>query len=220
MHLLTTTFYIWIVFAIVSCNASKPKKTDLEYLKILRDKHKAYPHAFQATFNAQKKVYRLAIDHIPLTQLPEEVYQFNQLEMLRLNTTALSKLPNLKPFKKLHTLMLINCNFTGQFVLPSYLKQLKELRLNSNKVKIKDILFPEDSQLKNLYLRNNAIQDINKSFLSLKKLEFLSLANNQLTEIDVSKLRKLNSLSLEGNPIKDTACVKKRHAYIQYLSLF
>ncbi|EAY23895.1 leucine-rich repeat domain-containing protein [Microscilla marina] len=193
---------------------------DLDHLKALRERYKKYKSGnIEYGLNNEGRISSLSFNKIPITDLPKEIYHFDQLEFLKFFSTNLKRIPDLTPFKHLENLYFISCKLSGKVFLPKSLGNLKELTITTSyNSKLSDIIFPKDCQIETLSLKGNDLKSINGSFSNLENLKCLDLARNQLKHIDVGYLKTINILILGGNPIKDTLLVKKMHKHINYIS--
>lgn len=144
-------------------------------------------------YRAERKAYQ---------QLPEELFQYPELEVLNLGENALHKLDErIGIFSKLYSLDL---SYNKIEHLPNsfaQLQQLKYLFLNCNQLSIfPEVLF-ELPNLCFVYLTNNQLTHIPTAIKKWKQLEVLDLANNQLQNLPKSftSLQQLERLNLTFN---------------------
>lgn len=162
-----------------------------------------------------------------LTQIPQEIGKFSNLETLVLSKNQLKTLPD--EIKDLHNLKLLVLKNHNLERLPSVifelnqlkglkvcssglislspqigqLHQLKVLKLNKNQLS----KLPEDicelKQLKGLEVNENLLCELPLNFNKLSNLRQLEIENNQLKEIpsQIGGLIELESFSFQENPI-------------------
>ncbi len=140
-----------------------------------------------------------------LTEFPLALCELSQLVILRLNGNQLSVLPQeITKMERLSSLWLDNNQFTE---LPSFLEDLPNfdtLSINENQLS----QFPESFQnisFHSLYFDNNQFTEFPQFLLEQKVIGTLHFRSNQLTSVpkELVNLTRLESISLEGNPLKE-----------------
>lgn len=104
------------------------------------------------------KVYKLNLKKSKLSKIPEEVYQFKNLNSLDLSKNKLKEFP-----KRI-----------GEF------KYLQELNLSVNKIEIVTEELGQLVHLKKFEINQNGLVSIPKEIKNLKKLEFIDLWGNNI----------------------------------------
>jgi internalin A len=141
-----------------------------------------------------------------LTEIPIEVFELTDLEVLGLKGNPISEIPNaIAQLQNLSELYLSNNQIIKISDAIARLTNLSKLDLSNNQIsEIPDTIagLQKISQL-NLY--NNRISRIPIAVAQLENLTQLNLSNNQLGEISeaVTKLRKLSRLYLSNNQISE-----------------
>lgn len=135
-------------------------------------------------------------------QLPEEIFQFTELEVLNLAENKLSTLDErIGGFSKLYTLDLSYNNIKQ---LPDSFAQLQELEYlilsNNQFTHFPEVLF-QLPNLRFLYFRNNQLPQLPAGIQQLQQLEVLDLSYNQLTQLPATlgQLQQLKQLHLTFN---------------------
>jgi leucine-rich repeat protein SHOC2 len=176
--------------------------------KIIRVKLKS-----RLTIFDYKKVFRnLILCGENLTEIPNNIGNYGDLELVRLTANSIDSLPqsigNLGNLIELH----VNCNYL--ISLPdsiSNLSKLKILYLNHNYL----LKLPQDignlDRLEELNLSHNQLKALPDSIGNLAKLVELDLTQNRLiclpdTMIQLFKLRRLY---LSGNSLSDLTILRK-----------
>lgn len=148
--------------------------------------------------NENYEVIGLSLFGNLFTEAPN-LKKFEQLEILNLNHTRISRIEGLDNLQNLQQLTLYNSQISKIEGL-KLLKNLKYLSLAGNRIsKIENL----DSlqKLQSLYLSDNQISKI-EGLDSLQSLQNLTLSNNQIFGIEgLDKLTKLQSLDLFNNKI-------------------
>ncbi len=142
-----------------------------------------------------------------LTELPEELFELNQLTHLQLNNNKLVDIKRIGELQYLISLDLRNNEISDAYSIGS-IDQLITLYLSFNN--IFDMTWIKKLQrLKNFIMSNNIVSNIG-SITDLKNLSYLDLSANKLTEVGgLSKLENLTVLNLSYNDIKDASIIKE-----------
>ncbi|WP_234734347.1 leucine-rich repeat domain-containing protein [Tellurirhabdus bombi] len=123
-------------------------------------------------------VKRLSLMKMGLTEVPEVVYRFTNVQELDLSGNELSRIPE------------------GVFTLP----KLKRLYLVGNRLKAETLQIPEDNHLTFLSLQYNQLSRVPESVANCRRLTSLWLGHNQfsagLNMEPLLKLKRLRDLNL------------------------
>ena len=149
-----------------------------------------------------------------LTEIPPEIFQLSNLQILALFSNKITKIPNaIAALSNLQDLSLANNQITE---IPdgllshsrsetAALPNLQWLDLSSNKItKIPDVIAAL-SNLQDLSLADNQITEIPDVIASLSNLQWLDLSHNQITKIPdaIAALSNLQTLNLYSNQITE-----------------
>jgi GTPase SAR1 family protein len=121
-------------------------------------------------------------DEEKLTEIPSEVFELTQLEILTLRYNLLTTIP--ETITKLQNLTVLNLRGNQLTTIPETITKLQNLS--------------------ELNLSGNQITTIPETITDLQNLSELNLRDNQLTTIPetITKLQNLTVLNLSNNPIK------------------
>jgi hypothetical protein len=116
-----------------------------------------------------------------LTELPPEIGQLTQLQVLVLSNNKLIRLPT----------------ELGKLI------NLQELWLNNNQLSVLPIEFEQLRQLQYLTLSDNQLLKLLSEIGQLTQLEFLYISNNRLTHLppEIGQLSNLHDLGLDNNEL-------------------
>jgi len=176
----------------------------------------------------------------PLTEIPPEVFDLENLEMLTLNQHALESVS--ESISRLHKLTSLNLSGNKLAALPDsmaklasltrlwlsknnfsavpdvlrHLRSLTMLGLSSNQISILPDWIGDLSDLTQLNLFNNSLLTLPASISGLRKMRLLSLKDNHLTTLpeELYELRSLEALDLHGNDIKE---ISPKYAQLENL---
>jgi len=129
------------------------------------------------------QVYKFKMRRKGLEKFPDEVFQFENLQVLDLSKNKISEIPeNIKN-----------------------LKNLQELRLSKNKIQVIPNELCELIFLKKLFLERNKITAIPSQIGNLKKLEIIDLWSNDVVIFpkELSELKNLKTLDLQDNLVNE-----------------
>lgn len=138
----------------------------------------------------------LELSDLELTEIPKEVFELDNLKILRLRKNKIKFIPD--DIEKLASLTELNLIDNEIETLPQGLFKLQNLQI--------------------LHLRKNEISEIPKEIENLKNLIHLNLGDNQIKElpIEIGKLNNMITLFLKNNEIttlprslKDMNCLKE-----------
>ncbi|NEP88726.1 MAG: GTPase [Okeania sp. SIO2C2] len=144
-------------------------------------------------------------DNEKLTEIPTEVLELEQLEVLNLKFNQLTRIP--ESISKLTNLIELNLSGNQLKSIPksiSRLTNLTKLYLRYNELKTIPESIGKLTNLKAFYLRDNQLMAIPESIGKLTSLKELYLSNNQLMTIpeSIGKLTNLEELYLSNNQLK------------------
>jgi len=153
-----------------------------------------------------KKLTSLTIRSIfglGLTEIPDFIFDFKNLEHLNLGENTISKIPD--KIKNLKNLKYFSLAINNVSSISKELGNLKieDLNIEQNKLQsIPDVVYNLKS-LKSLDISFNQIKSISEKIGNLKNLEILEGYGNKIESIPdtISNLKKLRVLDLSGNSI-------------------
>ncbi|MFM7572096.1 MAG: COR domain-containing protein [Snowella sp.] len=146
----------------------------------------------------------LSLDTNRLKLLDKKIGNLVNLEYLDLSNNEIEYLPN--EIEKLTSLVVLNIDLNYLKDLPRAIKNLKNLQslgLSDNKL----IIFPKDiyslNRLKHLDLSYNKINQVPDSIAKLHRLEFFDMSGNKLKTLPniFENLTKLKELNLSDNDL-------------------
>jgi internalin A len=142
-----------------------------------------------------------------LTEIPPEIFQFSNLQVLYLGDNQITEIPDIL----LSHSQSKNATLSNLYILDLRNNQIKE---------IPDVI-ATFSNLKDLNLVNNQIKEIPNAIAALSNLQFLNLSNNQIKEIPdaIATLSNLQSLNLSNNQITEIPDLIADLSNLQKLSL-
>lgn len=146
----------------------------------------------------------LTKEYVSLAQIPIEVFELPELEVLDLSNNELASIPEaIYKLEKLTILLLGGNQFTEIPESISNLQHLKELNLANNKITSIPTWISRLTNLTCLNLGGNQLVSIPDSISELPNLTFLNLGNNQLSSIpdSISQLHNLTVLHLYENKL-------------------
>ncbi|NET45691.1 COR domain-containing protein [Okeania sp. SIO2B3] len=144
-------------------------------------------------------------DDEKLTEIPYEVWELDNIEVLSLRNNELTSIPaSISKLTNLTGLYLRNNELTSIPASISKLTNLTGLYLSFNQLTIIPESISKLTNLTGLYLRNNELTSIPASISKLTNLTWLDLSDNQLKSIpeSISKLTNLTWLDLSDNQLK------------------
>jgi Leucine-rich repeat (LRR) protein len=138
---------------------------------------KLYTSLEDALSVSPDSVYRLDLSKKKYTELPDEIFQFNNLRELYLSKNKLDSLP---------------ANF--------FFKDLRILDLSKNKFETFPTAICNNQSLRNLFMGKNKMKEIPECIGNLHDLIILDIWFNPIDDLPLSmtKLRNLRSLDLSG----------------------
>ncbi|TDB59119.1 leucine-rich repeat domain-containing protein [Arundinibacter roseus] len=149
------------------------------------------------------KIKALHFHQLDLSQVPDVIYRFPNLELLDLHSNNLRSLSlNMKRLPKLKQLDLRSNGLHQDSLHLTKNRSLKLLTLHSNELTDVPLAARASRRLQSLWLGGNiALQLSNRSFGRLRRLQDLNLYGCQLTTLPkgLRKLRKLEILDLYYN---------------------
>jgi Leucine-rich repeat (LRR) protein/serine/threonine protein kinase len=152
--------------------------------------------------NANQQVVGLSLYDMGLTDMPQEVWQLTQLQVLGLGDNHLTQLP--KEIGRLTQLRKLQLGKNQLTQLPAeiwQLTQLRELRLATNHLTQLPPEMGQLTQLRKLSLDNNQLTLLPSEIGQLTQLRELGLTDNQLTQLppEIGQLTQMRVLWLKGN---------------------
>lgn len=154
-----------------------------------------------------KNLQKLDLGGNKITQIPDDIIQLQKLEYLNLAANKITHFSeNLKELSALKYVSLTNANldFFPEFLL--HLSNLETLFLSTNKIsKLPKTLKKLAPKLKQLHLNSNSFTTFQQPILNLKNLETLDLGMNKISRIPqkIDQLKQLKFLFLNKNRIKE-----------------
>jgi small GTP-binding protein len=146
-----------------------------------------------------------------LTQIPDEVFELEKLEILNLSGNALTSIP--ESITKLQNLTLLGLSDNGLTTFPESIAKLQNLTLldlDRNGLTTVPNSITKLQNLTSLSLSNNSLTTVPDSITKLQNLTSLGLWNNQFDSIpdviyELHSLEKLNfnNIGIKGNKIKE-----------------
>lgn len=139
-----------------------------------------------------------------LTEIPDEVFELEDLEALYLNGNLITSIPeSISKLKKLRTLDLTSNELEN---LPDSISDLNELRalyLRNNRFSSLPAPVIKLTQLTTLDLGSNDLEFVPASISELTELTSLYLSNNKLRDVPegITSLLQLTSMDLSGNDL-------------------
>ena len=145
-----------------------------------------------------------AEDSEKLTELPESLGRFTQLQTLNLENNQLTALP--ESLGQLTQLQTLNLNGNQLTALPESLGQLTQLQtlnLNGNQLTALPESLGQLTQLQTLHLNENQLTTLPEFVRGFEKLVSLRLWNNILTSLPewIGELTELRGFSVFGNEL-------------------
>lgn len=184
--------------------------------KELKEEIASYNSNAKTPENMQKKIERakkskfLSLKDFQLAELPEEIFEIEDLKVLIISGNPLTSLPGgIGKLKDLKTLHAANCSLEIEGIPEEIygLEKLQELNLANNNLLASGRLLTDLKSVKRLNLSNNELlslleeedQQITESLVSL------NLSKNNLSELprSLSELPNLKTLKLSGNNFDD-----------------
>ncbi|MBF0458663.1 MAG: TIR domain-containing protein [Nitrospirae bacterium] len=148
---------------------------------------------------------RLDLSGRKLTELPQEIGQYQEIVSLNLSNNQLKELPQvIGKLINLQGLYLRNNKLTELPQVIGQLINLHSLDLSNNQLTELPQAIGQLINLQTLYLNNNQLTELPQVIGQLINLQSLSLFNNQLTEVPselMLNLTKLGYLDVDVNPL-------------------
>ncbi len=169
------------------------------------EREKQFSSLAEARQNPEK-VYLLYLEDQGLKELPDDVDQFANLQILRLHKNTLRELPeSLGDLQNLQYLYLQNNQIETLPYTLRYLDELLLLDARANHLKNLNSVLRGLPKLEELDLSRNQLVTLPSDISYLGSLRSVRLGYNQLTGLpdEVAKLDKLELLDLSGNPSLD-----------------
>ena len=193
----------------MGCTISKPAINNINMIKIIfinnnSKKYDTFKKLFEDTSINRKDIKTIFCNNMLLTELPEEISQLTNLQVLSCEDNKLTELP--KEISQLTNLQHLYCCRNKLTELPKEIGQLTNLQtLYWSKNKLTE-LPKEIGQLTNLlvlYCACNNLTEIPKEIGQLTNLEVLDCAYNQLTELpkEIGQLTNLQVLDCTYNQL-------------------
>jgi hypothetical protein len=149
-------------------------------------------------------VYVLQLYDKSLTQFPEAIFKFRNLQYLNLGQNQIRVLP--KDIYKLSLLQEIRLSNNQLLNLPpeiGRLKYLRRLELNGNHFGALPDEFQTLHKLRTLNLSENKFTEFPLVIGKLTGLEILDISSNQITDlpVQIEKLKRLTELNIKNNQL-------------------
>jgi len=150
-----------------------------------------------------KQSNTLFLKKLPITKIPDEVFQLTNLQVLVLSGLKLEKIPSeISKLTNLTTLHAVDCGLYDNQLAPEVwgLEKLEELNLSKNKLtNVSNVT--KLSGLKTLDFSENEILKVPGDIEKLSQLEVLNLRNNNISIIPEAfgKMKALKKLYIKGN---------------------
>jgi len=145
----------------------------------------------------------LFLKKLPLTKIPDEVFQLTNLQVLVINGLRLEKIPaEIGKLTNLTTFHAVDCRLYDNQLAPELftLNKLEELNLSKNKLtNVSNVT--KLGNLKTLDLSENEILKVPGDIDNLTHLDTLNLRNNNISIIpeSIGKMKALKKLYIKGN---------------------
>jgi len=152
-----------------------------------------------------RRAKSLDLSHLDLTEIPQEVFSFTNLEELRLENNKITSVPpQIAKLEKLQRLVLSQNKLTTLPVEIGKLRNLSELYLINNNIDQIPSELADCTELVSVWFDNNRLKKIPVELANLIELGALSLDNNLIEDMpkEFSNLTNLRSLSFRKNPVK------------------
>lgn len=150
-----------------------------------------------------KQSNSLFLKKLPLTKIPDEVFQLTNLQTLVLSGLKLEKIPSeIGKLTNLTTFNAVDCGLYDNQIAPELwsLEKLEDLCLSKNKLtNVSNIT--KLTNLKTVDLSENEILKVPSDIDKLSQVEVLNLRNNNISIVPeaVGKMKALKRLFLKGN---------------------
>lgn len=169
------------------------------------------------------RIKRIILNGINLTEIPQTIYRFKNVEEIFLNKNQLTSVRlDFSRLTKLRQLHLQENLLTNNQVHLSENKCLQVLNLNRNK--LTDI--PEEvkncKRLRHLHLAANQLSELSdQSFKRIRKIENLNFYRTNLTGIPagIRKIRKVQILDLYHNQLREIPSQVTRLRHLTHLAV-
>ena len=149
-------------------------------------------------------VYYIYASHEELTEVPEDINQFTNLQTLNLSYNHITTLPSsMVDLKRLNQLYISNNKLSSFPEVIVKLDSLNSLDLKANQISELPAEIEQLDQLFYLNLDSNKLSSLPATFVELRNLYEISITNNQLTELPeaMGNLHQLEHLSIDSNQI-------------------
>jgi Leucine-rich repeat (LRR) protein len=146
-----------------------------------------------------------------LTEFPVGINRFTNLKRLSINNTRIQELPdslaeltNLEFFSMSYSNLYWDSLMTSLPRCIGQLRNLGQLRLSGNSIKIIPSEIGELKSLRELDLSGNPLQSLPDSLADVLKLQILNLSETSLEKLpeEVGNLKSLRQLDLNSSPLK------------------
>ena len=162
---------------------------------------------------------RLSYTHTGLESLPAEIETLQHLKYLDLSANKLSSIPaQLYTLRSLQTIVLARNNLTEESFpdlseVPQsdpLLPELRHVNISHNKLQMLPAWVCKAEQVTELLASDNEIGSLEKEILLKGHIKVLDLARNRLSSLpcELTELKKLKTLQLQENPLKDKRLAK------------
>lgn len=152
-----------------------------------------------------KRGTELDLGNLGLTELPQEIFRLQHLQVLYLSSNKLDSLP--REICRIKTLRVLNVYNNQLSTLPDEMGQFPELNtlmMDGNEFGSLPPVLGEMKALTELFLSNNKLADLPPDLGRLTSLRRLVLARNSLNSLPevIGDLQKLVHLDLGGNRLR------------------
>jgi len=177
--------------------------------------------------NLSDSMLELILKGNKLSTVPPGIGDFSRIRSIDLSHNAISALPSLETWAKIaETLELLDISFNKLESIAALepLSKLSSLKLDANQlISMQGLTWKAVKQLSTLTAVGNVIEELPEAVGECSEsLTHLDVSENRITVVPtaIKDLRKLKSLSLAGNPIKDQKAVNNAEKGIKDLKAY
>jgi Leucine-rich repeat (LRR) protein len=173
---------------LIICNCIKSQTIDKG---LTETDYVIYTSLEEALLNPNEVRY-LSLKHKKLRTLPQEIYQFKNLEILDLSKNRLEEIPSeIDKFKQLKEINVANNNLTTLPIQIGQLIHLKKILASQNNIALLPNTISNLINLELLDLWSNEIESFPDEIGALKQLKFVDLRGIMLSDEQKSNIRSL-----------------------------